>query len=63
MMPSDLQLYVREQLARIDQLHADAERKRQECPGLYRIEIYVLTAMGAGAVLFAASATFFKLLL
>jgi hypothetical protein len=40
-IPDELALYIREQLARIDLLHADAERTRQEMAlalGLYRLE-------------------------
>jgi hypothetical protein len=39
--PDELHLYIEEQLARIHQLNADADRKRQEwalAPGLYRFE-------------------------
>ncbi|HYJ44066.1 MAG TPA: hypothetical protein VEW06_06380 [Xanthobacteraceae bacterium] len=54
-------------MARIDQLHADAERKRQEmqlAPSLFRLEAWKvgLAGMAAGAGLFAAGAAFFKLL-
>jgi hypothetical protein len=40
-IPDELQVYIRAELARSDQLRADADRKRQElelAPGLYRLE-------------------------
>lgn len=57
---TDSSLDLREQLAHIDQMLADAARKQQEL----RLAPWqlVLTAMGAGAALFAAGAAFFKLL-
>lgn len=50
----------REQLARIDQLLADAARKQQEI----RLAPWALVASGltAGAAIFAAGAAFMKLL-
>ena len=53
-------LSYREQLARIAQLLADAARKQQEV----RLAPWtiVATAAGAGAALFAAGATFMKLI-
>lgn len=65
--PDELTIYIRTELARIDQLRADADRKRQEFehgPGLYRIEIWkiVVTALGTGAAIFAAGAAFVKIL-
>jgi hypothetical protein len=57
--PSD-QLNLREQIARIDQLQADAARKRQE------VQIapwqMVIAAGGTGAALFAAGAAFMKII-
>lgn len=52
-IPDDLQLYIREQLARIDQLHADADHKRQElniAPKLWRIEFWKVIIAGFAAV-------------
>jgi hypothetical protein len=52
-IPDDLSLYIREQLTRIDLLHADAERKRQEmalAPGLYRLEFSKTLIAGAAAL-------------
>jgi hypothetical protein len=65
--PDELTIYIRTELARIDQLRADADRRRQEfeqAPGLYRIEIWkiVVTALGTGAAIFAAGAAFVKIL-
>lgn len=61
-IPDELQLYIREQLARIDQLHAEADRKRQEssaAPLLLRIEVWkaasALIAAGVGLVVAAAA--------
>ena len=61
---TDLEL--REKIAYIDRALADAERRRQEIqfePNLYRLEIWkiVVTALAAGAALFAAGAAFMKL--
>lgn len=56
-IPDELQLFIREQLARIDQLHADADRKRQELSA--GIEVWkaaaALIAAGAGLVVAAAA--------
>lgn len=54
-------LDLREQIARIDQLLADAARKRQEV----RIAPWqiVVTSLGAGAAIFAAGAGFIALIL
>jgi hypothetical protein len=65
-IPDELTLYIREQLARIDLLHADADRKRQEmalAPSLARVEMwkFATTLLAAGAALFAAGAAFIKL--
>ena len=67
MTPDEFRIWTWAEMARIDQLHADAERKRQEmqlAPGLFRLEAWkvALTGMAAGAGLFAAGAAFFKLL-
>jgi hypothetical protein len=51
-IPDEFQLYIREQLARIDQLHSDAERKRQEldlAPKLWRIEVWKVVVAGFAA--------------
>jgi len=51
-IPDELQLYIREQLARIDQLHSDADRKRQEldlAPKLWRIEVWKVVIAGFAA--------------
>ena len=66
-LPDETRLWLREQLARIDQLQADRDRRRQEydlAPRLFRLEAWkvALTGMAAGAGLFAAGAAFFKLL-
>jgi hypothetical protein len=58
-IPDELQLYIREQLARIDQLHSDAERKRQEldlAPKLWRIEVWkvVIAAFVASGIICGA---------
>jgi hypothetical protein len=65
--PDEFRMWARAELARIDQLHADADRKRQEmefAPRLYRVEVWrmALTGMAAGAGLFAAGAAFVKLI-
>lgn len=64
-IPDELQLYIREQLARIDQLHADADRKRQELafgPMFYRIEIWKVVgiAFTAGGAFLGAALALFK---
>jgi hypothetical protein len=56
--PDDFQVWVRAELARSDQLRADADRKRQEmalAPGLYRFEFSktVIAGITALAVLVA----------
>jgi hypothetical protein len=51
---------IREQIARIDQMLADASRKRQDVTD--RPWIFMVSGMTAGAALFAAGAAFFKLL-
>ena len=54
-------LDLREQLARIDQMLADHDRKRQEIKiAPWQIAI---TVMGAGTAVFAAGAGFFAILL
>lgn len=58
-IPDEMQVYIRAELARSDQLRADADRKRQEfehAPGLYRIEYWktVIAALAAVAVLSGA---------
>jgi hypothetical protein len=55
-IPDDFQVWVRAELARSDQLRADADRKRQEielAPGLYRLEFSktLIAGMTALAVL------------
>lgn len=57
--PDETRLWLREQLARIDQLQADADRRRQEialAPLLLRIELWKALAgtLGAGAAITAA---------
>jgi hypothetical protein len=52
----ELQLYIREQLERIDQLHSDADRKRQEldlAPKLWRIKVWkvVVAAFVASGII------------
>jgi len=59
-LPDDTRLWVREQLARIDQLQADADRRRQEgqiAPYLLRIEAWKAIAglLVAGAAIFGAA--------
>jgi hypothetical protein len=54
--PDELQIWLRSELARIDQLRADADRKRQEfelAPKLYRLEYWktLIAAMAAVALL------------
>lgn len=52
-IPGELQLYIREQLARIDQLQADAVRKRQEfdaAPKLLGVEIWKLVIAGLATI-------------
>lgn len=58
-MPDDTDLDFREKLARIDQLLADRDRKRQEI----RLAPWQLSLAGmtSGAALFAAGAAFMKL--
>jgi hypothetical protein len=56
-IPDELQVYIRAELARSDQLRADADRKRQEfelAPGLYRLEHWkaIAAMLAAVAVLF-----------
>ena len=52
-------LNLREQIARIDQLQADAARKKQETQ-LAPWQL-VMTGLGAGGALFAAGAAFMKI--
>ena len=59
-LPDDARLWIREQLARIDQLQADADRKRQEvelAPYMLRIELWkaITGTLVAGAAIFGAS--------
>jgi len=62
MTPDEFQIWTRGELARIDQLHADADRKRQEmqlAPNALRYEMWrTLAAMvgtiAAGVVAFVA---------
>ena len=66
-LPDETRLWLREQLARFDQLQADRDRKLQEyemAPRFFRLEAWkvALTGMAAGAGLFAAGGAFFKLL-
>lgn len=56
----DQDLFIQEQLARINQLSADADRKRQEM-GLALWPI-ITGAMTAGAAFFAAGVAFMKVL-
>jgi hypothetical protein len=54
--PDELQIWLRAELARSDQLRADADRKRQEfelAPKLYRLEYWrtVIAAIAAFALL------------
>lgn len=56
--PDDLTLYIRKELARIDQLRADADRRRQEFE-----QAIVVTALGAGAAIFAAGSAFLAVVL
>jgi ABC-type Fe3+-siderophore transport system permease subunit len=56
-------LNIREQIARIDQMLADHDRKRQEisyAPWVLILPV-VVGALTAGAALFAAGAAFMKL--
>jgi hypothetical protein len=51
MTPDEFQLWTRGELARIDQLHADADRKRQEmelAPGTLRAEMWKAAAAMVG---------------
>lgn len=51
--PDDFQIWTRVQLAKIDQLHADAERRRQEIemtPKLLHVEIWKLVIASIAAV-------------
>jgi len=53
MTPDEFRMWTWAEMARIDQLHADAERKRQEmrlAPGLWRSEIAKATAAMVGTV-------------
>jgi hypothetical protein len=59
MMPPD-NLDIREQIAHIDQMLADAARKRQEI-GLAPWQV-AFAGMTGGAALFAAGAAFIKIL-
>jgi len=56
--PDDLD--IREQIAHIDQMLADAARKRQEVT--FQPWIFMVSGMTSGAALFAAGAAFFKIL-
>jgi hypothetical protein len=50
---ADLSAYIRAELARSDQLRADADRKRQElelAPGLYRLEFSKTVIAGVAAL-------------
>ncbi|HEY3916334.1 MAG TPA: hypothetical protein VGL83_01010 [Stellaceae bacterium] len=53
-------LDIREQLAHIDQMLADAARTHQQIT--YQPWIFMVSGMTAGAALFAAGAAFFKIL-
>jgi hypothetical protein len=51
--PDELHLYIEEQLARIRQLNADAERRIQEmaaAPKLFRVEVWKIVVAGVAAV-------------
>lgn len=51
--PDELHLYIEEQLARIRQLNADAQRKIQEVnssPRLFYVEVWKLVIAGVAAV-------------
>ncbi len=53
MTPDEFQLWTRGELARIDQLHADADRKRQEmalAPNALRYEMWKAVATMVAAV-------------
>jgi hypothetical protein len=53
MTPDDFQIWTRGELARIDQLHADAERKRQEmqlAPAALRYEMWKAVAAMVGTI-------------
>ena len=53
MTPNNFQIWTRAELARIDQLHADAERKRQEmqiAPYALRVEMWKAIAALVGAI-------------
>jgi hypothetical protein len=53
MTPDDFQIWTRAELARIDQLHADADRKRQEmqlAPTALRIEMWKAVATMVGTI-------------
>jgi len=67
MTPDDFQLWTRGELARIDQLHADADRKRQEmelAPGALRAEMWKAAAamVGTSAGMVAAALALLKYL-
>ena len=53
MTPDEFQIWTRAELARIDQLHADADRKRQEmqlAPYALRAELWKAAAAMVGTV-------------
>lgn len=62
MTPDEFQIWTRAELARIDQLHADADRKRQEmelAPNALRYEMWktlaaMIGTMAAGVLAFVA---------
>ena len=60
-VPTEIPLDLKEQIARIDQLLADAARKHQEVR-LAPWQI-VVTCLGAGAAIFAAGGGFIAILL
>jgi len=53
MAPDEFQIWTRTELARIDQLHADADRKRQEmqlAPYALRVEMWKAVAAMVGTI-------------
>lgn len=53
MTPDEFQIWTRAELARIDQLHADADRKRQEmqlAPNALRYEMWKALAAMVGTI-------------
>ena len=63
-IPDEFQLYIREQLARIEQLHADAEKKRQDIevgPKLLRLEMWKVVIAALAAVGIVSGAIGYKI--